>query len=61
MTLILYTLYILLNYDQVDAINFYQAEEAELKKACEEEKETAYQTPLGIAFITLASESQAQR
>ncbi|KAK6998840.1 CSC1-like protein 2 isoform X2 [Biomphalaria glabrata] len=46
---------------EVDAINFYQAEEAELKKACEEEKETAYQTPLGIAFITLASESQAQR
>ncbi|XP_059161039.1 CSC1-like protein 2 isoform X3 [Physella acuta] len=46
---------------QVDAMNFYQDEEAELKKACEEEKVTAYQTPLGISFITLASESQAQR
>ncbi|CAG5118580.1 unnamed protein product [Candidula unifasciata] len=46
---------------EVDAINFYQEEEARLKKACEEEKLSAYQTPLGIAFITLASEGQAQR
>ncbi|XP_035824906.1 CSC1-like protein 2 isoform X3 [Aplysia californica] len=46
---------------QVDAINLYLEEEAELKKACEEEKVTSYQSPLGIAFITLASDSQAQR
>ncbi|KAK3802083.1 hypothetical protein RRG08_049973 [Elysia crispata] len=46
---------------KVDAINFYQQEEAELKKACEEEKVTSYQKPLGISFISLASDSQAHK
>ncbi|GFS19654.1 CSC1-like protein 2 [Elysia marginata] len=46
---------------RVDAINFYQQEEAELRKACEEEKLTSYQKPLGIFFITLASDSQAHK
>lgn len=45
----------------VDAINFYQQEEAELRKACEEEKLTCYQKPLGITFITLGSDSQAHK
>ncbi|XP_076441822.1 osmosensitive cation channel TMEM63C-like isoform X2 [Babylonia areolata] len=46
---------------QVDAINFYMEEEAELMRACDEERETAYRDPIGIAFITLQSEMQAQR
>lgn len=46
---------------EVDAINFYMEEEAELRRACDEEKETAYRDPIGIAFITLQSEMQAQR
>ncbi|RUS84971.1 hypothetical protein EGW08_007282 [Elysia chlorotica] len=46
---------------KVDAINFYQQEESELKKACEEEKVTSYHKPLGISFISLASDSQAHR
>ncbi|GFN99162.1 transmembrane 63c (tmem63c), mRNA protein [Plakobranchus ocellatus] len=47
--------------EKVDAINFYQQEEAELRKACEEEKLTSYQAPLGISFIALASDSQAHK
>ena len=46
---------------QVDAINFYMEEEAELLRSCDEERETAYRDPIGIAFITLQSEMQAQR
>nr|KAG5698090.1 hypothetical protein BaRGS_031780 [Batillaria attramentaria] len=47
--------------EQVDAINFYLEEEAELQRACDEERETAYRDPIGIAFITLQSDLQAQR
>ena len=46
---------------QVDAINFYMEEEAELMRACDEEREIAYRDPIGIAFITLQSDMQAQR
>ena len=46
---------------QVDAINFYMEEEAGLMRLCNEERETAYRDPIGIAFITLQSDMQAQR
>jgi hypothetical protein len=45
----------------VDAINFYMEEEAELMRLCDDERETAYRDPLGIAFITLQSDMHAQR
>ena len=46
---------------QVDALRFYMEEEAELMSQCDKQRETAYKDPIGIAFITLQSELQAQR
>ncbi|XP_025105358.1 CSC1-like protein 2 isoform X4 [Pomacea canaliculata] len=46
---------------EVDAINFYMDEEAELQRACDEEREIAHKTAIGIAFVTFESEMQAQR
>lgn len=45
----------------MDAINFYMDEEAELQRACDEEREIAHKTAIGIAFVTFESEMQAQR
>ncbi|KAL8588770.1 hypothetical protein ACOMHN_035266 [Nucella lapillus] len=46
---------------QVDAITFYMNEEAELLRMCDEVRVVAYRDPIGIAFITLQSEMQAQK
>ncbi|XP_074652654.1 mechanosensitive cation channel TMEM63B-like isoform X2 [Tubulanus polymorphus] len=44
---------------QVDAINYYGDEEAQLKAKCEDEKVNAFQDALGIAFITFEEDHMA--
>lgn len=45
----------------MDAIDYYTEDEAKWKTRCEEEKATAYQTPLGVAFVSFQSETMAIR
>ncbi|KAJ8308093.1 hypothetical protein KUTeg_012967 [Tegillarca granosa] len=46
---------------QVDAIDHYTSREKKYKEKCEEEKATAYQDPLGIAFVTFLSDAMTER
>ena len=46
---------------QVDAIEYYTEEEKLLQEECEKEKVTAYQDPLGMAFVTFQTDNMAER
>lgn len=45
----------------MNAIEYYAKEEEDLIRKCEDEKVTAYQDPLGMAFITFQSDQTAER
>lgn len=46
---------------KLDAITYYGDEETRLAEECEKEKVKAYQSSLGVAFVTFENVTMAER